>query len=339
MKKKRWMIISVLLVVLSFLPAVNAQAAGAGFTLEAVRPDNQISDATYFDLQVAPNQTEDLTVRVTNQEDQAIKVEVSPNPAFTNQNGTIEYSQHDYRKDSSAQYTLSELISGPQEVQLNPKESKDVTFTVKVPADSFKGTISGGFYGKEVDQTEETQTSDQQATLAIKNEYALVLGISLTEDQNQKVTPELKLNDVKPALADSHTAVIANLQNVEPIAFGAMTVDAKIYKKGDSEVLKETKKENQEMAPNSNYDFAVGWDNQPLQAGDYQLKLDAASGNKTWHFERDFTIAADEAKAINKKAVDLPEQNYWWLLIILLVVILLGATYAYGKRKGKQGSR
>ncbi|MGM0213395.1 DUF916 and DUF3324 domain-containing protein [Enterococcus sp. AZ109] len=339
MNKRKWMIVSLLLMMVSFIPTIKAQAAGAGFTMEAVEPDNQLSDATYFDLQVAPNQSQDLTIRVTNQEDQAIKVAISPNPAFTNRNGTIEYSQHDFPKDSSAQYTISELVSQPQEVQLNPQESKDVTFNLKVPADAFQGTITGGFYAKVVDQTDGVQKQTKETTLSVKNEYALVLGLSLTEDPNQKVSPELKLNDVKPGLADDRTAVLANLQNSEPQAFGSMTVDAKIYKKGDSQVLKETKKENQEMAPNSNYDFAISWDNQPLEAGDYQLKLEANSGSKAWSFERDFTIAADEAKSINKKAVDLPERNYWWWLIILLIVILLVSTYTLGKRKGKQGSR
>lgn len=341
--KKLWMVPALLFLAI-FLP-VNAQAAGAGFTMSALQPENQLSDTTYFDLQVSPNQTQDLSIQVTNQEDQAITLQISPNPAFTNSNGVIEYSQYDYPKDSSAQYTFSELVSDPQEVQLAPQESKTVTFQLTVPNDPFSGSILGGFYAQQIDTddtTTDTTASSDSEMLTIKNKYSLLLGASLTEDPNQEVSPELQLNDVKAGLADQRTAVLANLQNIQPQSFGGMTVDAKIFKKGDSEVLKETTKENQEMAPNSNYDFAITWENQPLEAGDYQLKIHAISGSKAWDFERDFTITGAEAKAINEKAVDLPEPNYWWiylLLGILLLILILILVYYLGRKKGQQGSR
>lgn len=339
--KKRWFVISLLLLLIGLLPGKTVEAAGAGFTVDAIKPDNQISNSEFFDLKVSPNQTQDVSLRVTNLENHGIKVKISPNPAYTNQNGIIDYSQHDYPKDSSAQYTLPQMFSEPQEVLLNPQESKEVTFQLKIPEESFNGSILGGFYAQEIGSSDDDtrQTAKQNSTLSIKNEYSLVVGISLTEDPNQKVSPELKLNEVSAGLADERTAVLANLQNVQPKAFGEMTVDAKVYKKGDSKVLKETKKENQEMAPNSNYNFAVSWNNEPLKAGDYHLKLEAASGSKIWKFERDFTVEAKQAKLINQKAVGLPEHNYWWLLIVLLVIILFVLTYVLGKRKGKQGSR
>lgn len=339
--KKRWLVISLLFLLIGLFSGQTVHAAGAGFTIDAIKSDNQISNSQFFDLKVSPNQVQDISLQVTNLENHAIKVKISPNPAYTNQNGIIEYSQHDHPKDSSAKYTLQQLFSEPQEVLLNPQESKEVIFQLKLPEEPFDGSILGGFYAQEVDGENDStmQTTEQKATLSIKNEYSLVLGISLTEDPNQKVSPDLKLNEVSAGLAEERTAVLANLQNIQPKAFGEMTVDAKVYKKGDSKVFKETKKKNQEMAPNSNYNFVVSWNNESLEAGDYHLKLEATSGSKAWRLERDFTIEAKQAKLINQKAVDLPERNYWWLLIVLLVIILFVLVYTLGKRKGKQGSR
>ncbi len=315
-------------------------ADGAGFTMEIVKPDNQITDATYFDLKVAPEQKQALQVRFINFEDKELKLQVSANPAFTNGNGVIEYSRYDFPKDKSAQYTLPELIKEkPQEVVLQPKEEKVVTFNMEVPKEPFKGMILGAFYA--LNKGDEDSTEKNQGMM-IKNQYALVLGIKLQEDTETKVIPELKLNDIKPGLNNSYTTVFANLQNIMPRSFGEMTVDAKVYKKGSKEVFKHTKKENQQMAPNSNYDFPIDWENEEIKAGDYPLHLIAKAGSKTWEFDRNFTIADSEADKLNEDAVGLPEKSYTWLYIliaVLLGIILMILAFILGRRQKKDDDK
>ncbi|MGO3610767.1 MAG: DUF916 and DUF3324 domain-containing protein [Enterococcus sp.] len=340
MKKIGLALAAVFLMMISFMTTVSAEAAGAGFTIDAVQPENQIGDASYFNLKVTPDQSQELTLKVKNLENQAIKIKISPNPAFTNNNGQIDYSDQTVKRDDTAKYDVTQLVSSPQEVDLAANETKDVKFTLTAPKEAFSGTIMGGFYAEKLSDDTADSSSSEGQMLTVKNKYSLVLGLALTENPDQNITPKLKLNDVKAGLSDEHTAVLANLQNIEPQAFGSMTVDAKIYKKGDDNVFKETKKDNQEMAPNSNYDFAIDWEKEPLEAGDYHLALVATSGTQEWKFERDFTIAQLEAQTINEKSVDTPEQsNNLWLYVIigvLVLIILLLLVFLLGRKKGRQ---
>ena len=334
--KKIPLIIGFLLIFVAFAGGNSALAAenGAGFTMEALLSDNQLDNSSFFNLKVTPDSQQDLSIRFTNLEDVPLELSVSPNPAFTNKGGVIEYSDYDFPKDSSAEYTISELFSKPQTVKLKANETKDVTFQLTVPKEPFSGMILGGFYALKA--ADDTEASDQ--SISIQNRYAMVMGISLIEDTETAVSPELKLNAIKPGLDNGHTAIFANLQNVQPQAFGEMTVDAKISKQGSKQVLKETKKDAQEMAPNSNYDFAIDWKNDPIEAGDYHLSMVATSGKKVWKFEEDFTIVNQEAEKINQQAVGLPEPDYTWLYIliaVLLLLILLIVAFILGRRKRK----
>lgn len=62
------------------------------------------------------------------------------------------------------------------------------------------------------------------------------------------------------------------------------------------------------MAPNSNFDFPISWDNQSLEPGTYTLDMTAKSGENQWTFEEDFTISAKESKTLNTDAVELEKK-------------------------------
>ncbi|KAF1303369.1 DUF916 and DUF3324 domain-containing protein [Enterococcus sp. JM9B] len=331
-KRLKFILLGMALLIFSFFPMKASAATGAGFTIEGVFPENQQADSTFFDLLVKPDTQQDVTMNIISESDKDIKVKISPNPSFTNQLGVIDYSQADFPKDSSAKYTIPELISKPQTITLKAGETNPVTFQLKVPKEKFEGMILGAFFAEqEADEEEEKQTG-------ITNRYQLSFGIALRESLDY-ITPELKLNQVKPAVYQSLPAVFANLQNIKGQAFGNMSVDAKIYKSGSKEVFMEAKADKQEMAPNSNYDFPISWGKNNLEAGDYHLSLVAKSGKKTWKFEKDFSIVSSDANEINKEASALPEPNYLWLYIliaVLLLILLLLLAFLLGRRKRKE---
>ena len=58
------------------------------FFCKAILPDNQrTKETSYFDLRVAPNQTQKLQIELTNQTANDITVLASANAAITNDNG------------------------------------------------------------------------------------------------------------------------------------------------------------------------------------------------------------------------------------------------------------
>ncbi|WP_308003994.1 WxL protein host-binding domain-containing protein [uncultured Lactococcus sp.] len=113
------------------------------------------------------------------------------------------------------------------------------------------------------------------------------------------------------------------------------------------------------MAPNTNFDFPISLEGQPLRPGRYRMTMtvngvqddqgDYTAENSEgeeityrheWQFEREFTITAEKADELNERDVTLePEDRSWlkWLLVgLLLLLILLFLWFILWKRRKKE---
>ena len=341
--KKIISILVVCLIGLQHMPMIGEAAETMAYSVKANIPENQINKTlTYFDLKMEPNQRQDITLTVSNSSDEKATILISPNVAMTNQNGVIDYSKADEKVDSTLKNPVTSIISKAQEVTLEPKETKEVPFTIQMPEKEFDGLILGGFYISK--KEDDSNTKDKEKDVQIKNKYSYVIGLQLREITNE-VKPVMELNDIKPVLLNYRTAVTANLQNTEATIMKEVSVDAKVMKKGTTKVLHETKKEGPSMAPNSNFDFPINWDNQSLDAGTYRLKLIAQSGEDKWEFDKEFTISAKDSTDLNKEAVELEKTEPNWILIISVVagitifLILVIGFFIYRHQKKKAAEK
>ena len=308
---------------IAILPSDGAYAADMAYNVKANLPENQRNNEhTYFDLFMQPKQKQTISITFENHSENPIELEVNYQTAQTNDNGVIDYKGTKEKKDSSLAYDLKELITGDQIVKLNSKEKKEVPYTLTMPEQKFEGILLGGFHIHKKDKEASTNQKVQ-----IKNDYSYVVGLQLTETE-KKVTPELKLNTVEPGLNNYRTTLFANLQNTVATMITDMTVTAEVYKENGTEVLHKTVKHNQSMAPNSNYDFPISWDNQVFQSGKYSLKLNASdkAGHK-WSFNKDFEIE-DNIKKYNKEAVGINdhvnESDYIIYTLIFILILAIG---------------
>lgn len=316
---------------------VNVEAADMKYSIEANIPENQIDkNLTYFDLKMEPGQKQTISLTLRNHSDKVSTFTIEPHSAATNRNGVIDYSKKLEKKDSSMKYSFEELITGETKHTLQPNEEKKVEFTIQMPAESYDGIILGGFY---IHKQADNADKEEEKSVQIKNDYSYVIGAKLTET-SKEVEPKLNLNGVKPNLENYRTVVTANLQNTEAVIVSGLSVDAKVYKKGSDSVLHETKKDGMSMAPNSNFDFAINWDNQELKPGKYHLKLAANDKmDRTWEFEKDFEIKGKESNSLNKEAIELKDDNMKLYIIIgacvLLITILLIVLFIMMKKRKK----
>ncbi|MBC2371558.1 DUF916 and DUF3324 domain-containing protein [Listeria booriae] len=333
---KKLMLLFVLPIVLIgvlFHP-LSPQAA-ANFSVTAVIPDNQIDKTkTYFDLRMKPGQKQDLEVVLKNDTDKEITIETNANTAVTNDNGIVDYSQTDPKLDKSLKTPFSSIAKTDDEVVLPKNSSKTIKVTVTMPAESFDGIILGGlqFIEKEGDDAKK----DGGEGVQIKNRYAYVVGVQLSENDTV-VEPDMKLHEIKAQQINYRNAVTANLQNPEATLIKPLAIDAKVYKSGDDQVLHQAKRDGLRMAPNSNFNYAIDWENQPLKVGKYRLKMVATSGDKTWKWDEEFTIKGDDAKKYNETAVDLEKDYTWWYIAggALAVILLVFLAFWLGKRSKK----
>lgn len=341
-RKKFWLIVSIFTVaMLSFL--VNniktVDAENLNFDISAVQADNQIDkEKTYFDLLVKPSEGQDLTVKINNNSSKAKKFRVSINRAGTNRNGVIDYSTHGAKADKSLNNNLEKLVPAPKTVTVPANTSQDYTFHLKVPKKSFTGVILGGV---RVQQIKKTSKKSKNA-VSISNQFAYVIGLQLQSNEDY-VAPQMKLLGVKAKQYNARNYVTANLQNTKPTIMHDVAVNAKVHTRGTKDKVMSYKKDNMTMAPNSNFDFPIGTNEQALKPGKYTLDLKATAekGRYHWHFTKDFVITEKDANKLNKSAVDVKQgPNYFiWILVAVIIVIILLAIIIYLNQKNQSKRR
>ncbi|MCP0887448.1 DUF916 and DUF3324 domain-containing protein [Ligilactobacillus sp. WILCCON 0076] len=343
MKKNLCYFLTVILGVFGLLlfakPIVANASSGAGFTVSAVIPDNQYTkSATYFDLKVSPNQTQTVYVNVSNLTNKTKTITAYPNTAYTSDSGSEAYNKNKLTGLSSAPYLLSDIFGEPQKVTVGPKATKQVAFTLTMPAKSYKGILEGAFYF--LDSSTSSAQATNQKGMSIKNRFALALGVVLREDTSTIVSPHLKMNAIKPSISDTSNfspAVKVNLENTRATMITNMSIKAQISRTKGGTVLYKSTQKNMGMAPNSNFNYSIDWNNNALKAGKYHLHLVARSGTFKWVFDRNFTITTKQANKVNKKANVVRNWTWLWItigVIVLLLIILI--TFLLGRRAGKR---
>lgn len=104
-----------------------------------------------------------------------------------------------------------------------------------------------------------------------------------------------------------------------------MSVDTKITQKDSEKVLYQSKTQDMQMAPNSNFNYPISLEGKPLKAGNYRLSMKVVSGENSWIFTKDFTIAKKLADNYNAKDVSI-EKNHTVLYILIGVAFIILAS-------------
>ncbi|HHJ5110444.1 TPA: DUF916 and DUF3324 domain-containing protein [Enterococcus faecium] len=315
----------------------STYADNMSFSVLPVLPENQSdSSKTYFDLKMNPNQEEVLEVNITNNTDEEITVLVETNTALTNDNGVADYSQSKKEKDSSLQVGFSDIAKAEEkEITLQGKETKAAKIQVNMPAQEYDGLILGGLYFTEKEKDSEEK---MEKGMQIKNKFAYVIGVSLRENDHE-VKTILECNDVTPDQVNYRNVVKINLQNTQPEIVKDLNVDAKVYTEKGTEVLHETKKEKMKMVPNSNFNYAVSWDNKEFKPGKYRVEIESEADGQLYKWVKYFTISADKANKLNDKAVELEEESKILLYVVIglaVLLIVLAIAFIIYWRKNKQ---
>lgn len=314
----------------SAVPAA-AQENEAAFNAEAILPANQQTDKSYYDLKVTPGTSQMLEMRLKNTSPKKVRVQIEGNNAITNQNGALDYSQHGQKMLTNPSF--ESMISSPQIITLEPGEEKIAAFQLTVPEQGFDGTVLGGFYCYQVEDKQDQQT----AGFSLTNRFAYTIGVQLN-CSDKKIDPILELSKVTPGLDNGHLTVFATLSNLQPVLLSQLQLTAKVTKKGDKDVLHQVTKKIS-LAPATQFQLPVSWENEPLKPGKYELTLllTAASGQK-WTLKKEFQLTQKD-KQLNQQAVELKKEPSFILyygVIILSFIIIAGLIVYIRKLQRKQ---
>ncbi|WP_129690813.1 DUF916 and DUF3324 domain-containing protein [Gottfriedia acidiceleris] len=324
-------------IIILFLININnfhASAAEMNFEVSAVIPTNQIDqNKTYFDLRMKPGQKQILKVQIKNDTDKNIVVETKANLAITNSSGIADYSISNPKVDDTLEIPFNNIAKVKKETKIPAKSEATVEITIEMPKQQFDGVILGGLHFSE--KEDEGQAKEEDESVQIKNKYAYVIGVLLRET-DKVIKPDLKLNEVKPSQINARNVVTANLQNIKPAMLKNLSIDAKVFSETGKKALRESKKENLRMAPNSNFDYAISWDHQAFEPGKYRLEMKATDGDQAWEWTRTFIIKDHTAKKFNTSAVEVQKDYTTWYIIgsiLFILLLILIVFYLYRRSK------
>lgn len=313
---------------------VYATEGQVGYSVQAILPENQKDpNVSYFDLQVVPGQQQELQVEIFNHENTELTVEVTPTVSSTNRNGLVVYEEQE-AMDDSLMHPLPDLMEMESNTITVPAaETEVITLRLTAPEKSFDGVILGGLHFEKVPD-EDTESSSEG--VSIENRYAYVIGVQLSQT-DEVIEPELNLKAIEPSLVNYRTAVIAQIQNPQPLLMGGVHISAQVFEAEGTEPIKESTMEDVSFAPNSTMDYVINWDNQYLEPGDYRLEMTAVDSEENWEWSEPFTIT-EEASLLSEDAVELEEGPFdptiLYVIIGVLIVIIIGLVI-YVLKKGK----
>lgn len=299
----------------------NVQATQTDLVVTPVYTDNQLGGQTgYFNTYVKPGETQTYTFLIANKSDKKRTIYMRFNTGYTNVTGNSVFDRTKVPNDSSLKYDMAkDLLVGNRvkRVHVKAQETGTVSFDVKAPTTPYNGIIMGG-----VTTTGAGKASMKSNGTLLKNEYGYSIPIFMRNQQDIKISPKITLGTVQPAIRNGNPAVLVQTKNEQPAYLSTSTITAKVYRKGESKVLKKSVTSTATMSPNSNFKYGIDWGDNRIEPGDYKLDYTVSQGKvKTWHFVKNFTVSNDDAKRINDLAGFKP--NYTWLWILLAVVVLI----------------
>jgi len=296
--------------------------SGAEFIVKAVIPENQTDrNHTYFDLNMKASQNQTIGVEIWNLTDQEISIETHIHSATTNRNGVIEYGERDVVPDASLVFQMKGIITCDSLVTV-PANGKTVfKLQIQMPEKEYEGILAGGITFQ-LAENEIAEEAGSAGGYAIQNTYSYVIGIVLREDEKE-LQPELVLNDVFYNGETEMPELSVNIRNIKAAYVNDLGVKARIVRKETAKTLHQTTEEHMRMAPNSNFDFPIDLNGKSLSDGEFTLYINAATAEKEWNWEKDFTIISGIAHAEETPIYD-KTTRYLWLFAFVPAVLLSG---------------
>ena len=307
-------------------------------------PESQIGDGEkgYLDLLMRPGETAEATLYVQNFSEEEVILIIEVATATTTGGVAVYFPRPDVPYDESLRFRMEDIITIPERVTLAGHERLDLPITIQMPDANFDGIIAGGITV--------TQYVDLDAVVGagdIVNLFATEFFVLMRQEIGS-IPIIMNMHEVGAGHANYQNAVLVNLQNAAPMFVNDMSISATVTRYGETQVLWRSTSANGQMAPNSNFDFAVCLEGEPFEAGNYTLVIDIVAQNGNWSFTRNFTITEEEATYWNEADLDLDTRHpiiaflqdlplwVWGIVVVVVIQVAIFVLLARRKKKKEQ---
>lgn len=333
-KKKK--IVKLLVIGLFFIRGQSVFASMEDISVNSKPVANQISQNTYYDLRMTPNQTQTLEIELISRSNQDETIDLEVTNATTNEIGQIDYSQSAKNKmlrDSSLELSLAEIVTIPTKVIVKAGSTTILPVTIQMPHTPYKGYLMGA-----IRLSSNTSKSDE----SVHNDFVYTIGIMLTEqDKPQYEKPKLDIVTIKPGHKQESNVIKVNLQNKSAIPIDEISYAITVKKRDEERVINKYALKDYRFAPNSNFFLNVELGPKKIKQGDYLLELKAESNNpkEEWFFQEEFAITELEAERMNEKIKTAnPFRVALGGLLVTVVLCGGGSIFYYIRAKNRRRS-
>ncbi|MBO0441285.1 DUF916 and DUF3324 domain-containing protein [Enterococcus sp. DIV0869a] len=281
-----------------------------------ILPENQNTNIpSYFDLNVKPDQKQNLMINIKNNSEENVKYNIYVNTAVTNQNGIIDYSISDFEKDKSMKVSLKDciVIEEPQ-VEIPANSEKIVSLALSVPEIPFEGIVLGGI------TVEPTASEGKEG---VNNVFTRTLAVQLSESR-ETIIPKLESGAVKISQENLRNNIKFELRNTSPTIISKIKAKISIINQRDKKTVIEQTKEPLSFAPNSIFFLMTEW-NEQFKPGKYTYTINLSDEEKNkWKFTKNFEIKEEVVKKLNKTSVDQQNSSSNDPFLSITILILIG---------------
>ncbi|MDR3241591.1 MAG: DUF916 and DUF3324 domain-containing protein [Lactobacillaceae bacterium] len=315
-------IITLIVIVLGLINIGAVKAAGvaedSGFTVVSTPNQYQISEESYFDLKMEPDETTTLHMAVQNLSNEASTYTISINPAQTSDNAVIDYTYQGNGKGVGAKSNvqirdIAKLSVKKIKVPANTSRGFDIK--VKMTNVKFSGIVAGAVRVTKVTPNEKT---------GITNKFAFAKGIVLRQNM-ETVTPKLEIKSIVAKTYQYQPGIVVKLINPTNINIFGLQIKAKITNDKTGKVLqtKDMTDVDRGMAPNSGFNYVFRRTDE-YPPGKYHLVGTATDKNgHKWEWNQAFEIKRTVKSPI--AGINITQHfAWWWIVIAILVMIIIG---------------
>lgn len=252
-------------------------------------PDNQLSEVSYFDIELDLGQEQELEVVINNSSDQVIEVKVTANTTVTNVNGVLVYNGSLDPVTESISPKFDEIVSIEEKIVEVPANGQaNAIISVKAPDEAFPGEILGGLH------FELHEEESEEAGITNRFNYEIALNM-VSSQSDEVVEPELAFKEVLELNDLFGPRLEVVFSNLTPVFLSDMAINAGVYSKDDLENALVTAEHSMyDIAPTYDFRFRIDLEDIELQAGDYILKVSFANDEEQFEFEEEFSLSESE---------------------------------------------
>ncbi|WP_430611754.1 DUF916 and DUF3324 domain-containing protein [Enterococcus sp. DIV0876] len=307
------------------------------FTVSPVLPQNQLNEASYFDLLVNKDTEQEIKIALRNTSSEELTVAADARNSYTTSTGLIAYQKKATAEDFSG-VSFTRFVTTPHQIiSLQPYEERIISFMLSMKHTEFAGEILGAFLFEEV--TASDQMTPTESGTNLLSAYQYQIGIRMRQSVQSLPKPELSLIATSAVAHSGMPAIKSSISNNQPVAFGQISVRSIIRKKNNDTIIGRFRADNYQFAPHSVLELFTDFDQQALEVGTYTTWVELTSKQGTWVFEDTVEIDRQLRRSINEEtryaATNRKEQVRYYVLlfiIIILMSIILWLVFARRKR-------